>query len=358
MGSVRLSAAVAALALLGSAAPASAATPRFIGTGHDPSVAVDANGTAHVAWPSEQNGATLEYCQLPRKAKACSVRQSFPMDEIGSGHPQVLLPARPGAVSIVMPLGSDPALLLNSADGGVTFAGVRLGEINTLEEAVYGPGDTLTLVTGSGPAAIARYGFDGAGPPDPIVSFGSATEALDTSITTHEGRLAVFYAGSGRLRQFQWNGLGDPNAPESWVEGQSLGEGRYSPSAVTGPSGTHVAFVHRGAGRSDTYVRRLRGDRYDRPRRVSRQDPVELAFAQGPKGNMALLWPSSEDAWIVRSRTGRRWTKPRRLFKGRDPSDLRASLGPRGGWMVWDSSAGNAGSHPIRIVAVPGAPRR
>ena len=40
--------------LLGLAAPAPAATPRFIGTGHDPSVAVDANGTAHVAWPSEQ----------------------------------------------------------------------------------------------------------------------------------------------------------------------------------------------------------------------------------------------------------------------------------------------------------------
>ena len=73
---------------------------------------------------------------------------------------------------------------------------------------------------------------------------------------------------------------------------------------------------------------------------------------------MALLWPRLDDAWIVRSRTGRRWTKPRRLFRGRDPSDLRASLGPRGGWMVWDSSPGNMGSHPIRIVALPGAPRR
>ena len=30
----------------------------------------------------------------------------------------------------------------------------------------------------------------------------------------------------------------------------------------------------------------------------------------------------------------------------------------RGGWVVWDGNAGNAGSHPIRIAALPGAPRR
>ena len=58
---------------------------------------------------------------------------------------------------------------------------------------------------------------------------------------------------------------------------------------------------------------------------------------------------------VVRSRNGRRWTRPQRLFRGNDPQDLRAALGPRGGWMVWDSNPGNAGMHPIRIAALPGA---
>ena len=61
---------------------------------------------------------------------------------------------------------------------------------------------------------------------------------------------------------------------------------------------------------------------------------------------------------IVRSRNGRRWTRPKRLFRGNDPQDLRAALGPRGGWLVWDSNPGNAGTHPIRIAALPRAPRR
>ena len=97
MGRAFLAAIVAALL---TAAPAGAATPRFIGTGHDPSVAVDANGTAHVAWPSEQNGATLEYCQVPRGKRTCTVRLSFPLPDSGAGHPQVLIRG-PGLVSIV-----------------------------------------------------------------------------------------------------------------------------------------------------------------------------------------------------------------------------------------------------------------
>ena len=60
----------------------------------------------------------------------------------------------------------------------------------------------------------------------------------------------------------------------------------------------------------------------------------------------------------MRSRNGKRWTKPRVLFRGREPEDMRAALGPRGGWMVWDGSGGNQGSNPIRIVPLPGAPRR
>ena len=107
-------------------------------------------------------------------------------------------------------------------------------------------------------------------------------------------------------------------------------------------------------------MRRLRSSgKLGAARRIVRDDPIDLAFSQGPRGDMAIVWGSAyEDAKIVRSRNGRRWTRPKRLFRGNDPEDLRTALGPRGGWMVWDSNPGNAGMHPIRIAALPRAPRR
>src|SRR5687768_10453261 len=89
-------------ALLG-AAPAVAA-PGFLGRGHDPGVAVDAAGTAHVAWLTESADAgALEYCQVPRGRRACALRRSIPLSESGFGKVQVLLP-RPGTIQIVAPL--------------------------------------------------------------------------------------------------------------------------------------------------------------------------------------------------------------------------------------------------------------
>jgi len=67
MGALKIAAATLLLGL--AVAPASAsAAPGFLGRGHDPGVAVDAAGTAHVAWLAEAAGqeGVLEYCQVPR----------------------------------------------------------------------------------------------------------------------------------------------------------------------------------------------------------------------------------------------------------------------------------------------------
>ena len=72
-------------------------TPGFLGTGHDPGVAVDRAGTAHVAWFTEPAGGApvLEYCQVPRRERACTVRHTFALEEDGTAKAQVLVP-RPG----------------------------------------------------------------------------------------------------------------------------------------------------------------------------------------------------------------------------------------------------------------------
>jgi hypothetical protein len=353
MGALRIAAATLFVVLAG-AAPASAA-PGFLGRGHDPGVAVDAAGTAHVAWLAEAGDAgTLEYCQVPRGKRACSLRRSIPLSEDGFGKVQVLLP-RPGPVQIIAPL-LRPAVLASSSDGGNTFALSSMGDTPAIETAIYGPGDFISLMSGSGPAAFGRFNPDGSGPGGLPVKFAAATESLETTLAPWGAGFVSFFSGL-RARSVLWNGLGDPNRPESWVEGPRLGAAD-APKAVGGRSGTWVSYVRRG--RDATYVRRLRSSgRLGAERRVVRDDPFEVTFAQGPRGDMALVWGTASDtAMIVRSRNGRRWTRPRRLFRGNDPEDLRAALGPRGGWLVWDANPGNAGTHPIRIAALPGPPRR
>jgi hypothetical protein len=356
VGALRIAISAAALLLAG-AAPAAAA-PGFLGTGHDPGVAVDRAGTAHVAWLTDTGDAgAVEYCRVPRGERACASRRQIPLENDGFGKVQVLLP-RPGVVQIVAPL-LDPTPLLTSVDGGVTFARRDLGGLPAVEAALYGPGDFISILSDSGPAAFGRWAADGSGPGELPVSFGSATESLSTALAPFGAGFALFFSGSA-TRSVLWNGVGDPNLQQSWVEGPRLGEGRTEAAAAGGRSGTYVAYVQRRGTRRHTYLRRLRGSgRLGKARRVSREDPTALAFHQGPRGDMALVWGSTDDAYAVRStRDGRRWTRPRRLFRGNEPSDLRIAVGRRGGWIVWDASAGNTGSNPIRIAALPRAPRR
>jgi hypothetical protein len=336
------------------AAPAAAA-PGFLGRGHDPGVAVDAAGTAHVAWLAEAGDAgSLEYCQVRRGTRRCALRRSIALPEDGFGKVQVLLP-RPGTVQIVAPL-LRPAALATSVDGGNTFALAAIGqETPAIEAAIYGPGDFISLMSGSGPASFGRFSPNGNGPPELPVQFGSATESLETTLAPWGGGFVALFSGL-RARSVLWNGAGDPNLPESWVEGPGLGQAD-DPRAVGGRSGTWVAYVRRG--RNATYVRRLRSSgRLGAERRVVRDDPFGMTFAQGARGDMALVYATGSSTMVVRSRNGRRWLRPKRLFRGNDPDDLRAALGPRGGWLVWDASPGNAGMHPIRIAALPGRPRR
>ena len=54
---------------------ARAVSPLTIGTGHKPGVAVDAAGTAYIAWyGGESTSSSLQFCRLPRGASACAQR--------------------------------------------------------------------------------------------------------------------------------------------------------------------------------------------------------------------------------------------------------------------------------------------
>ena len=203
------------------------------------------------------------------------------------------------------------------------------------DDAVYGPGDFFSFVTGPS-GSYARYGIDGSGPPDYAFGFGGFLEAADVTVAPWSGRLAIFAAGDAGLRTLLWNGAVDPNAPEAWVEGPNLGDDRHYVSAAGGPSRTFLSYVDRRPRTDSIYVRRLKADgRYARAKRVVRYDPVEIKLVAGPRGEFALLYRTLKDARIVRSRNGRRWT-PRAACSAATGSPTsrprwgRAAAGPCG----------------------------
>lgn len=350
MGLLRI-AALSLFAVLAGAAPAAAA-PAMLGAGEDPGVAVDRAETAHVAWLAEPSAGRplLEYCQVPRGRRACSVRRTFDLPRSGVGDVQVLAP-RPGAVFLVTSVLNDRGVIFGSADGGATFAPARMGELIRVDQAVFGPGETINLMSGTGD--FVRFGTDGSGPAGWAVSFDERTAALFNTLAPYGSGYAAFLSGAARTRSLLYSGIGDPNLPQSWSEGPLLGQDRLAPSAMGGRSGTWVAYLDRRGRSSAVRVRRLRDGRLGRPVRLRRLDTLAIHAAQGPRGDMIVVWQDgSSEVEYSRSRDGRRWTRARRLFRGHDPEGLRPALGRRGGWMAWESSG------VVRIAALPRAPRR
>jgi hypothetical protein len=335
------------------AAPADAATPRFLGSGADPGVAVDAAGTAHVAWFEEAgDGEQVRYCQVPRGRKRCVVSRVLPLPDsngFAGWQMHVLLPA-PGSVQIVVPRVNAPAVLYGSADGGATFASVLLGELQNIGTALVGPGPALSL-SKDGTAGYARYGLDGAGPADWPIDLSSATEALETDMAMLGGRPIVFFAGVAGLKSYRWTGVGDPNDQATWAPGPAMAYGRFYPSAASGRSGTFLAYTDRAREQWGLFVRRVRGGRFAKPRRISRSDPLAPQLVQWPDGRLTVIWADGSRTLARHSRGGRRWSRTRRLFSGNEPSGLRVAAGRRGGWIVWDGDpALSTSDQPIRIL--------
>ncbi len=358
-GAATLLAGLAATAGAGSG-PAIAA-PGFLGRGHDPGVAVDRAGTAHVAWLAEAPGGSgsLEYCQVPRGMRACALRRSLPLSEDGFGKVQVLLP-RPRTVLIVAPLlrarGAGELVRRRAAPSPSGRSGRTrprssrrsTGRASTSRSsrAAGRPRSGASTPT----AAVRRTCRCGSAPPP----------RASTRRSPRSARAMRRSSPGCAMRSVLWNGLGDPNLPESWVEGPRLARDQTTPAAVGGRSG-HVGGVRQPA-RLALPDRRAPAalERALRARdRVSRDDPLSSPSPRVRAATWRCVWgTASTTAMIVRSRNGRRWRGRGGCSAATSPQDLRAALGRRGGWMVWDANPGNAGMHPIRIAALPRAPRR
>jgi hypothetical protein len=274
---------------------AGAATPLTIGTGHKPGVAVDGAGTAYIAWYGDESTvSSLRFCRLPRGAGACDVAGTIAAPGTSLSRPFVtVVGSTVRVISYRYGLTAprfDEVWQFTSADGGASFdAGHAIG-ITAFDEAVSGPGDTLSVATnavtegelfqnmplGGGTAAESRALLSTDHPYNGTVGLADAGTPVVVSATG--ASLAQFrrYAGAGSL-----------NDPASWTAPVDIGYADY-PRLAGGPAGL---FLLAGTETNALMVRKWNGTTFNAGVTIADAgDDAQAHLAQDPGGRLHAVF--------------------------------------------------------------------
>lgn len=291
---MRIAVAVLALAFFGFVGRAAAA-PFVIGPGDQPAVAVDAAGTAYIAWNGPDAQDTPQYCRLPRGATQCDVRLTLPIvsPSISTTRPYVSLLG--GRVSILVHRSGELTGITQhaSTDGGATFTSRVAGGNVPIYEVADGPGDSVSIVThadnrgglfanvplaagppaGSGVLDAARlyYGSVGMDGAVPVVTFSTA------------GEVAAFT---------RYSGSGDMTNPANWSAPADLGFMQYPRMA----SGAPGLFLLAGDAAGTMFVRRWTGGGFGGPVAVGPGDSSESHLSVDAGGRLHAVFPRLDAA--------------------------------------------------------------
>lgn len=242
-GSTRQRRAVAVLvglATLAFAPSALGAVP--IGPGEQPGLAVDAAGTAYIAWNGPSS--SLQFCRLPRGATACDNQHPIAAAGASIRRPFVVVSgSRVVVAQYRYPLqNGEPGRGLyafTSDDRGANFG--PAAQVGTLDlyDAVAGPGDTLSGVTDSSAqgGAFQNAPLGGGSATDIAQLWGGdhpygATVGLVDAATP----LAIFADGSGAAQFRRYGGSGSLNDAANWTPPADIGSVSY-PHLAGGPTG-------------------------------------------------------------------------------------------------------------------------
>ena len=359
---VRRAAIVLVLLLVGLVpGTARAARPVYLGAGSDPGVAVDAAGTAHVAYNADyvsDVGEPLMYCAWPRGARRCTPRAIVSDGESPSAQPALVRagPA-PGQVTIVSQ--RENVQVVRSADGGATFAPPAVIGTGRWFDGAFGPGDQLAL-SFRNLGYIEYYHRSLAGPPDASGEVDlNRRHAIDSQVEFAGGRpVLVSGARVPKIAVSSWTGQGDVHDPATWAGPFNIATSNYF-ALASGPRGLFLAHESPAGFPDRMVVRKFTGRRFGRARRIPERrlglaGIINVGLAQDPTGRMVAAWYSSprNRIEVSASRTGRRWTQARVLATGVEvPSDIQIGLGPDGrGLVVWDENLADT-IHAVRVSA-------
>lgn len=360
--------------------PAPPLPPVVLGNGHDPEVAVDAAGTAHVVW-SEDGGEgadVLRYCRLERGGKGCD----NPPETRG------LIPLQPGEARynddtggpVVAVVGDDLAVITHrypnvvdkpdgassrttymwiSRDGGNSFSGPAIvgdAEVNGVA-TVFGTPDAPriglisdTKTGGTFFQSIVPGLYNGA---EANLGAGGPDRAYSGSLATVDGRpIAAFNDLAGTIFIRQWSGAGSPEDPGQWSETSVAGD---QPRLAAGPGGAYMAARPRPGG-GPLQVRRLNGVTPGPAVDVGTEG-LEFQVARrdltvDPGGNVRLAWVAhgSPNRLLERSsRDGARFGPARvvaRTAAAIEQVDIGATA-DGGGFALYTTGGQAAGSGTI-----------
>jgi hypothetical protein len=343
------------------AAPAHAARPVRIGTGSNPAVAVDAAGTAHVAFNGEYasgTGEPLMYCTWPRGAKTCAPRPIVTDGQAPSDTPP-LVQTGPGPGDVTLVSGRSNIQVFRSADAGASFAPPYPIGSGRWFAGAFGPGGQLAL-SFRNLGYIEYYPRNLGGPVDtgPAIELAQGYDV--SSAVGFAGNLPVLVSGAfvPGIAVSSWTGQGDIRDPATWAGPFKVAHADYF-GLASGKRGLWLAH-NTPVGSEDRIVaRKFNGRRFGKVHRVPAgrhglTGVINLGFAQDSAGHMVVAWYASpfHRIEVSASRTGNHWTPATVLATGVSlPSDIRVGLGSDGrGLVVWDDN-GDDNVNAVRVSA-------
>jgi hypothetical protein len=323
------------------------AYPAQIGAGSDPGVAVDAAGTAHVAYNDDYDGSgeALMYCAWPRGARDCTPRPIVNDGEAPSNQP-ALVNAGPAPGELTIVSARDGLQVVRSLDGGATFGPPAVIGDGRYFDGAFGPGGQLAL-SFRNLGYIEYYHRSIGAPSTGEVDLNHNHAISSESGFSADGRpVVVSGAQVPWIAVSSWTGQGSVYEPSTWAGPFRIAPSNYF-ALAGGPRGLFLGHDAPAGSWDRMVVRKFDGQRFRRPRRIpagrlGHAGIINVALTQDAKGRLMAAWYSSPRNRIEASasRNGRRWT-PARVVARRVtlPSRIELALDPKGrGLLVWDSS--------------------
>ena len=356
---------VASLLACLSSPVASAATPVDLGLGAQPTVAVDAAGTAYIAFnDGAAAGQMVHFCKVPRGATTCAETATLTPPGSTVVPPYVFVDGT-GTVRILVgryglsggPFAQD--LLYSSADGFASATSV--GTVAPSGDAIAGPGNALSVVNAnSGSIAYQAVPTDG-------TSSGAARADLtgtyqnqsDIGLVNASTPLVTF-ENSATTAFNVFNGAGPINDPTSWSATQVLATGVHG-HLSGGPSGLFDLLAESG---DHLVVRKYdtASKAFGTPTSIpgGTGNLVDSYLSQDAAGSLHALWESSSPTGTqleyATSADGTTWTGPTGVLNDDVFAGLRAALAAdHVGVAVWSTGTGT-GSHVHTAVLAPPPP--
>jgi hypothetical protein len=367
-------------ACLLTASGASAASFNFA-IGSDPDLKVDSAGTAHVVWfdlSPAVNADTVNYCQIPRGATACTNTQTLATGSPGA-RPTVTLGA-PGQV--IVDLGTDSGANVNrvrqSLDNGITFGPPQIvadpqGPSATTGpgpdgDVVYGPGNSLSYVNGLSSVGtfVTNASLDGGAAEQDFVTL-STTNQSDATVGLFNGNPVVVADNFQDIVWFAYDGTGDVNSEANWTPQQVVEAGAETGSVddvklAGGTGGLFLMYKHGSPGATQYVVRQFTGTGFGPATPISESgDPIFGDMTQDAAGRLHAIWDDNTASpnvlrWATSTAGGAAWGQPLTLAADGEHVFPPTSVGaaPDGqGFAAWESGQGGPNGAASELRATP-----